>query len=66
MRVNEAKNTITLTYAQLPWTSGELPVGEKYTVEETNASGLNANYTLVTDDSTTKIEDLEITENGAT
>ena len=58
------KDTITLTYAQLPWTSGNLPVGEKYTVEETNAGGLNTNFALVTEDSTQKIEDLEITVNG--
>ena len=64
---DEEKNTITLTYGQLPWESGNLSVGEKYTVSETNASGLNANYTLVTtgdDASTTEIKDLEITADG--
>ena len=49
----------------MPWTSDDLLVGEKYTVEETNADGLNALYTLVAEESATKVENVEITVDGA-
>ena len=61
----EGVDSKTLTYAELPWESGDLLVGEKYTVTETNADSLRANYTLVTAESTTEIEDIEILETGA-
>ena len=54
----ENVNTLTIGYADLPFTKNNLPVGESYTVEETNAAGLNANYTLITTESVQKVEDL--------
>ena len=62
----EGVNTLTIGYADLPYEKNNLEVGEKYTVEETNAGELNANYVLVTGESTTKVEGVEITEEGAT
>ena len=53
-------NTLTITYANFTdgcFTVEDLPVGEEYAVEETNADGLIANYTLVAEESTTATEE---------
>ena len=52
------KDTLTITYADFDKTSKSytvynLPVGESYSVTETNADSLHADYTLVTADSVT-------------
>ena len=60
----EGINTRTIGYADLPFSLNNLPVGESYTVEETNAAGLNANYTLITTESIQKVEDLVMTTSG--
>ncbi|MBQ6365991.1 MAG: Cna B-type domain-containing protein, partial [Oscillospiraceae bacterium] len=59
-------DTKTITYTDLPYTAEGLLVGEKYTVEETNAGTLNALYDLVAAESTQKVENVEITEAGVT
>ena len=57
-------NEKTLTFSELPYTSGILPVGSTYKVEELNADTLTNDYTLVTGESTTSIDSGPITENG--
>ena len=47
-------------FASGEYTINGLPVGESYTVTETNAANLNVHYTLITKDSTTEVSDLVV------